>query len=629
MPTLSPKPLPEPLIDLIEKSQAHAALLELRRQRLQSLFARTNARLIQYQWWRLTVGGIIAVFLVFAAARPTWTAIPILIVLFLAAFIVLVIRTRRFALSASRLQKMQAFLLRQENRQRGRPAGRESSVNSESAQDFASLQVGQDLGLFGSHSLWSLLDETITFDGERELLTYLAHQPQSAAEVKARQELIRTHRRETWFYTRLTLLVDREEFQASASEIKSLLKNPMTEPSFARVFGLTWALWLLTMAAIVMKISGWEPIPPGYLLFAFAMVNLGALARGGPSFGRGVGLSIHLETLQPVFAAVEKRAKVSQQMRERCPTIHREGPSQQARRLMRVLTVLGVSTNPLLHLLINAILPWSSTGVFWLERIRRGMARSFPESLRELAQLEVLGSCLIFDRYQSDVYPHILDSRRASGSTTSPTTGELQFRGLFHPLIDRTRVVANDFMFPQGRRLGLLTGSNMSGKSTFLRTVGLNQLLANSGLPVFAQDFHTRIMRIETCIEVSDSLRDGFSYFYSEVRRIKQVLSEAGQRDGVLFLIDEIFRGTNNRERQIGSRAVIQKLARSVGAEGFISTHDLELAALEGTESSLINLHFREEIIGDKMVFPYMLKSGPCPTTNALRIMEMEGIELL
>jgi DNA mismatch repair ATPase MutS len=144
------------------------------------------------------------------------------------------------------------------------------------------------------------------------------------------------------------------------------------------------------------------------------------------------------------------------------------------------------------------------------------------------------------------------------------------------------------------------------------------------GAPVFARRFATRPLAIESCIEVSDSLRDGFSYFYAEVRRLKALLDATRARPS-LFLIDEIFRGTNNRERQIGSRAVIETLAQAQGSEGFVSTHDLELTSLEGEH--VVNLHFREEIspVGE-MTFTYRLQKGASPTTNALRIMQLEGL---
>ncbi|RYZ75601.1 MAG: DNA mismatch repair protein MutS, partial [Proteobacteria bacterium] len=221
------------------------------------------------------------------------------------------------------------------------------------------------------------------------------------------------------------------------------------------------------------------------------------------------------------------------------------------------------------------------------------------------------------DKYQTQTYPRFTDDTRLSCTR------------MFHPLIDRTKVVPNDFSFPEGKSLGLLTGSNMSGKSTFLRTLGTNQILANMGAPVFADSLTTRPLKIETCIEVTDSLRDGYSYFYAEVRRLRDILKMAATKTPVLFLIDEIFRGTNNRERQIGSRAVIQTLARQNTALGFISTHDLELTTLEQKQPSLLNLHFREDIDSEgKMIFSYQLKPGPCPTTNALKIMQSEGIHI-
>ena len=260
-------------------------------------------------------------------------------------------------------------------------------------------------------------------------------------------------------------------------------------------------------------------------------------------------------------------------------------------------------------------MPWSAVASWFLERRRRKISESFPICLQELAELEVLGSLVIFDRYQTSIYPE-LDS------------GTLRMSDVFHPLIDRNHVIANDFGFQDGSSLGLLTGSNMSGKSTFLRAVGLNQTLANMGAPVFASEFATSPMKIETCIEVSDSLRDGVSYFYAEVRRLKALLEQAkAAGQSTLFLIDEIFRGTNNKERQIGSRAVIRALARlRPKALGFVSTHDLELTVLEKEEPAVVNLHFRETIEAGQMVFSYRLNPGPSPTTNALLIMAMEGL---
>src|SRR5258705_3874820 len=201
-------------------------------------------------------------------------------------------------------------------------------------------------------------------------------------------------------------------------------------------------------------------------------------------------------------------------------------------------------------------------------------------------------------------------------------------RALGHPLLKREAKICNDFSLDQHQKIVILTGSNMAGKSTFLRTVGVNLCLAYVGAPVNASSLRVSLFRVFTCIKVSDSVQDGLSYFYAEVKRLKALLSATERDDDlpVLFLIDEIFRGTNNRERQIGSRAYVRALANRRTAVGIIATHDLELTRLADEIPGIANFHFREEVRDGKMVFDYRLRPGPCPTTNALDIMALEGL---
>jgi DNA mismatch repair ATPase MutS len=168
----------------------------------------------------------------------------------------------------------------------------------------------------------------------------------------------------------------------------------------------------------------------------------------------------------------------------------------------------------------------------------------------------------------------------------------------------------------------------MSGKSTFIRTLGVNLSLAYAGSVVNAESLNVSLFRLYTCIKVSDSVIDGISYFYAEVKRLKKLLDEI-ETSGfpVFFLIDEIFRGTNNVERLKGSSAFIKKLAET-NAVGVLATHDLELVKLADVISKVKNYHFKEEIKNNKMFFDYMLNEGPCPTTNALKIMKLEGLPI-
>ncbi len=195
-----------------------------------------------------------------------------------------------------------------------------------------------------------------------------------------------------------------------------------------------------------------------------------------------------------------------------------------------------------------------------------------------------------------------------------------------HPLIKKENKVCNDFTFkPQGE-IAIITGSNMSGKSTFIRILGINLSLAYAGCVVNAENLQISLFRLFTCIKVSDSLIDGISYFYAEVRRLKALLDEI-ESPGypVFFLIDEIFRGTNNIERLKGSSMYIKKLTET-NTVGVIATHDLELVKLSDKISKVVNYHFKEEIKNGKMIFDYKLNAGPCPTTNALKIMKLEGL---
>ncbi len=189
--------------------------------------------------------------------------------------------------------------------------------------------------------------------------------------------------------------------------------------------------------------------------------------------------------------------------------------------------------------------------------------------------------------------------------------------------------VVNDFSILKQGEIDIITGSNMSGKSTFLRTVGINLCLAYAGGPVNASLFQTSLFRIFTCIRINDSVTEGYSYFYAEVKRLRTLLTEVESDNSmpIFFLIDEIFKGTNNRERRIGSESYISAL---VGKKclGLISTHDLELVTLEENLPDIRNYHFKEDVLDGQMVFDYQLREGPCPTTNALKIMQMEGLPI-
>jgi DNA mismatch repair ATPase MutS len=282
----------------------------------------------------------------------------------------------------------------------------------------------------------------------------------------------------------------------------------------------------------------------------------------------------------------------------------------------------GIQKSPLLWLPLNLLMPWDFFFTLQLDRYKARLRNLLPQWLDTWYELEALSALANFAYLNPDyTFPEVLDQPEA------PDQPLFEAHALGHPLLPAAEKICNDFSIEDLRQIAIITGSNMSGKSTFLRTLGVNLCLAYAGGPVNASRLRVAPLRLFTCINVSDSLSDGISYFYAEVRRLKALLDALEDEHAfpVLFLIDEIFRGTNNRERQIGSRAYIRALATARGV-GVISTHDLELIHLSEQMPGVHNFHFREEVAGDHMTFDYRLRPGPCPTTNALRIMALAGL---
>lgn len=601
------------MIQTLKYSLSTSLSLQKREAKLNSLVQTWSQKLHQSQNARLVLGLLFFISLIPASLKMEARWEFLIPLPFLCGFVFLVTLTKKYHRYLQNLERLLQFTSRQRNRCQGFPSGRAWKQADELSR---SLPMIRDLGLVGPHSLWTLLDETLSESGQKKLLEWMSTKPLDKKFLSDRQENLKKLRPQTWFYTRLTLQANAKDLNLSTFQLQEFLKSSFVDTRFFKLFAVNLTLWLLTAAVMIFALVTGGKIPSAVYL-VFPVISLWSLGSVGSAFLQGVGLSHHLGTLVPLFKAIEKRGSYDPSIRQTCQHIVTHSPSKAARKLDFILGFVGTQTNPILHLFINVLMPWTLTAVFFLERHRQKMAVDFVPSLNELAELEVWGSLLIFDKYQTQTYPEFTEKM------------SLRCTQIFHPLLERTRAVANDFSFPDEKTLGLLTGSNMSGKSTFLRTLGINQVLANMGAPVFADTFRTVPAHLETCIEVSDSLRDGYSYFYAEVRRLKEILQKAAAKEPVLFLIDEIFRGTNNRERQIGSKAVIRALANETTAVGFISTHDLELTSLEQDHPSLMNLHFREDIdTTGRMVFYYHLRQGPCPTTNALRIMEAEGIKI-
>ena len=485
-----------------------------------------------------------------------------------------------------------------------------------------------DLDLFGPHSLTHLLDTTVSDHGRERLHSWLLEQPASPTDWRARQSLVKELTPRSLFRDHLTLdakLTGDQEI--NGRRLAAVTEHSINLPHLDTILIIQGLLALTTISLALATMFGRLP---GYWMFSFAAYALIYFMtdQGEELLEHAVGLHLETERLATVLGYIERHAQ-----RQQTPLastwdslIGTVSPTVQLTRAARTLHAISIKAHPLVHLLVNALCPWDLWFLRRLIHIQRDIRQALPQWLNCLAEVEAASALATFAYLHPDYAWPTPVTMSGEHNGTPP---RLQADHLAHPLLPAKTRVANDVRLAGRGSIHLITGSNMSGKSTFLRTIGVNLCLAQAGGPVCARSFEWTWSRLACCIRVDDSLDAGLSFFYAEVKRLKAILDTTQESTAppTLFLIDEIFKGTNNRERLIGSRAYITELSKGNGY-GLVSTHDLELADLEHAVPGLTNAHFQETVSAGALTFDYRFRPGPCPTTNALRIMELEGLPI-
>lgn len=489
-----------------------------------------------------------------------------------------------------------------------------------SKHDRHMLEVDLDLS-----DLHRLMNVATSRAGADRLRSWLIPTQPDLDVINTRQGRVKELSRHPLFRDKLALnTLEAADDIASSGEGEQLLHWLKSEQPAANMRGLLIVLVLLSLLNItvtVLTLFGFfsDLTLASYTFFLYAMVFLWQYRRVFTTFEEALTVEGALNRIRAVMDTIEQWSYTSMPETEKLVApIVSEKPSQMLRSVTWVISGASLRANPIFWLLVNMVVPWDYFFGWRMEQVKRGLIAHLPKWLDVWHELEALSSLAVL--------PYL------NPSYTLPRVGDdvpaaLDAVQIGHPLIPPDRRMSNDFMLTDLGDIVVITGSNMAGKSSFLRTLGVNLCLAYAGGYVCADGLDTIIFRLYTSIRVTDSLDDGISYFYAEVKRLKGLLIALNQQDAppVFFLIDEIFRGTNNRERLIGSRSLIRALAEQAGV-GLIATHDLELVALADENPRIRNAHFREDVVDGRMVFDYVLRSGPCPTTNALRIMEMEGL---
>jgi hypothetical protein len=485
--------------------------------------------------------------------------------------------------------------------------------------------LADDLDLFGKASLFQRISVAHTRFGRSSLGRALLAEPNPES-IHKRQAAVRALAPELELRQRIEALASAltrgkgGTTVASALDPEPLLKWAESEPRLSKRPILIWIARLLAACNVALLLASWEGLVPGFYLVAPLTVSLivlfAARADTHSAFAAVATREGALSGYDKLLEAIETStadAELLQELRERL----RRGnstPSKAMSELRSAVSYFELRYQGLIYPFANMFLLWDVHCTVKLERWQARFGKGARDWFQVLGEIEGLSSLagLSFDE-PNFCFPTLVDEPR------------LVAEGLAHPLITSGRV-GNDVTLTGPGHALLVTGSNMSGKSTLLRSVGVAYALANSGGPVCATRFELGKVRLATSLRIRDSLEEGVSHFYAELQKLKAVLDATTEPLPVLFLLDEILHGTNSRERQIGARWILAELLQR-GALGAISTHDMELCRLPPEQMSHVQLvHLREDVKGQEMTFDYRLRAGPVSEGNALRLMRRIGL---
>lgn len=488
----------------------------------------------------------------------------------------------------------------------------------ESGERFANEKhpCARDLDLFGSGSVFELLCVFRTRAGEETLAHWLlnAAAPQ---EVLARQAAVRELKDRTGFRealftadNRVHLGLHPEAMVAWGERAGSL--GGRSVATIAILLGISW------VASLVYGIASGSYTALLLMSVANLLVNR--------SFSKGLESAVDaaeaatgdLDLLAEVLRILESERFDAEKLRHLAAGLESDGvlPSAAVNRLQRTAHLLEQHRNPLVAILGNFVF-YTVLLTLRAERWRKRFGPSIRGWLATVGEMEALAalSCYAFE-HPADAWPEF-------------TQGAAHFEaeGLAHPLLQAEKAVRNDLKLGDGLQLIVLSGANMSGKSTFVRGIGVNAVLAQCGAPVRAVRLRMSPLVVGASICTFDSLQGGVSRFYAEIQRLKAIADLASGPVAVLFLLDELLSGTNSHDRLEGTRLVVNTLLCG-GAIGMITTHDLALARLpENLAGTARNAHFADRLEGETLTFDFKLKPGVVQTSNALKLMESIGFK--
>ena len=486
----------------------------------------------------------------------------------------------------------------------------------DTGEEFADGSHGYatDLDIVGNNSVFQFLNSTNTYHGRTRLAKDLLYPDYSKEEIFQRQQGITELSKEyewtmgtEYFFSKIG--VD--------SGFPKLLKELQDQTVFLKsglgkgLFGLSR---LVTMAALLFGLISSNPMGVYFLevMLLFQMILwLAGFGKIRNYLGHMKKIPYKMSAYNDVIKEIRTKEFESDKLKEMKEKllVAEEG----IRELTRISSNINQCNNEIACFVLNVLFLWDYKNALDFQKWKQHYGQKVEEWFELLGELESLISFTNLARNCENVcVPSITEAGK-----------EIVMKSVGHPLLPNQKRVCNDFKMDG--EIVIISGSNMSGKSTFMRTIGVNIVLANAGSYVCAKKMECALLSVVTSMRIVDRTTEGVSTFYSELIRIKAILDAAQKNPNMLFLIDEIFRGTNSVDRIKGAEGVLKRL-HTLGATGIITTHDLEICKLESKHDAIVNYSFYEEYKEDEMYFDYKIKAGISKTRNAEFLLKKVGI---
>jgi hypothetical protein len=485
----------------------------------------------------------------------------------------------------------------------------------DSSHDFSN-----DLDLFGAGSVFQYLNRTVSGYGNKILAAWLSDPFSLSGKMKERQETI--HELSSKLFWRQEFIAKGMGHSFEEKDVAGLLAWLNDKQKFFKsVFGklIIFLLPSLAILSLILLIAGVFHYSVFTSLFLLNLIlvawHLRSIGKIHMNLSR---INVFLSSLGSLLATFEKEPFQSPVLKKIQSDI--SGTSNpavfQLKKLSRILQAFDNRINLMIGFILNGLLLWDFHCIYRLEKWKEKSKGHLPRWLNHLGEIDAFISLANYAYNNPDfVYPVVSSDKSI-----------LMAKELGHPLIHEENRICNDFILPGSGHICIITGANMAGKSTFLRTVAVNYILGMTGAPVCASEMGFTPLRLFTSMRTTDSLGHNESYFYAELKRLRILKERLEEGVETLFILDEILKGTNSNDKSTGSKLFLKKII-VLGGTGLIATHDTSLGEMEDEFPELIANHcFEIEIKGERIIFDYKLQNGITQKMNASLLLRQMGL---